>query len=125
MMAGDVSYTGWNSCRYSREIRSACRYGGQNKPVGPVMMHSSLFVFDIETVPDIDVLPQLTGETAPDPETGRKMLEDYHLEITSGRNGFPVNRFTRSLRSVFCVQPSSAMVILKYTRSKNCGPAGI
>ena len=51
-------------------------------------MHDSLFVFDIETVPDIDVLPQLTGQTAPDPQTGRQMLEQYHLDITNGRNGF-------------------------------------
>lgn len=57
------------------------------------MTHDSLFVFDIETVPDIDVLPQLTGETAPDPATGREMLEKYHLDITDGRNGFPRQPF--------------------------------
>lgn len=56
-------------------------------------MHNSLFVFDIETVPDIDVVEQLTGEVPSDPEAGRKMLEDYHLEITNGRNGFPRQPF--------------------------------
>ncbi|MFH1804509.1 MAG: 3'-5' exonuclease [Pseudomonadota bacterium] len=56
-------------------------------------MHDSLFVFDIETIPDIDVLPQLTGEAAPDAATGRDMLAQYHLKITDGKNAFPRQPF--------------------------------
>ena len=75
------------------------------------MMHDSLFVFDIETVPDIDVLPQLTGETAPDPATGREMLEKYHLDITNGRNGFARQPFHKVVAISF-LRASSATAIL-------------
>lgn len=52
-------------------------------------MHDSLFVFDIETVPDTDVLAGLTGRAAPaDPQAARDALEAYHLALTDGRSGF-------------------------------------
>ena len=49
---------------------------------------SQLFVFDIETVPDLDAgrrLLELPG--APDAEVDQA-LTDYHLKITDGRNDF-------------------------------------
>lgn len=57
------------------------------------MTHQSLFVFDIETVPDTDAVENLTGFTAPDVAQRRQELERYHLEITDGRNAFPRQPF--------------------------------
>ncbi len=57
------------------------------------LMLQSLFVFDIETVPDTQVLPSLTGEHPKDEAQGRDMLEQYHLDITNGNNGFPRQPF--------------------------------
>jgi predicted PolB exonuclease-like 3'-5' exonuclease len=57
-------------------------------------MHESLFVFDVETVPDTSVLPGLTGQSVPsDPKEAREALEQYHLGITDGRNAFPRQPF--------------------------------
>ncbi len=53
----------------------------------------NLFVFDIETVPDTDAVPNLTGITDPDIAVRRQALEDYHLEITGGKNPFPRQPF--------------------------------
>lgn len=58
-----------------------------------VMQHQNLFVFDIETVPDTDALPNLTGFDEPDVAARREELERYHLEITDGRNPFPRQPF--------------------------------
>ncbi len=52
------------------------------------MQHQSLFVFDIETVPDTDAVPNLTGFAEPDVAARREELERYHLGITGGRNAF-------------------------------------
>ena len=57
------------------------------------MQHRNLFVFDIETVPDTDAVPNLTGFTDPDVQARREELERYHLEITDGRNSFPRQPF--------------------------------
>jgi len=57
------------------------------------MQHRTLFVFDIETVPDTDAVPNLTGFTDPDEAARRAELERYHLEITDGRNAFPRQPF--------------------------------
>ena len=57
------------------------------------MQHRTLFVFDIETVPDTDAVPNLTGFTEPDVTARREELERYHLEITDGRNPFPRQPF--------------------------------
>jgi len=59
------------------------------------MPMNTLFVFDIETIPDTDVVPALTGETDPDVDIRRAALEAYHLEVTSGRNTFPRQPFHR------------------------------
>lgn len=57
------------------------------------MQHKTLFVFDIETVPDTDAVENLTGFTDPDIGARRAELERYHLEITDGRNSFPRQPF--------------------------------
>ncbi|WP_259782034.1 3'-5' exonuclease [Aestuariispira ectoiniformans] len=58
-------------------------------------MLDQIFVFDIETIPDTDAVPLLTGVTDEDIPTRRKALEDYHLEVTAGRNAFPRQCFHR------------------------------
>ena len=52
------------------------------------MQHRNLFVFDIETVPDTDAVPNLTGFSDQDVGARRKELEQYHLKITDGRSPF-------------------------------------
>jgi predicted PolB exonuclease-like 3'-5' exonuclease len=52
------------------------------------MSLSSLFIFDIETIPDTDAAPHLTGIDSDDVEARRQALTDYHLEITDGKNSF-------------------------------------
>jgi predicted PolB exonuclease-like 3'-5' exonuclease len=52
------------------------------------MMHDSLFVFDIETIPDTDAAHNLTGTTTTDVASLRQEMEQYHLDITDGRNSF-------------------------------------
>jgi predicted PolB exonuclease-like 3'-5' exonuclease len=59
------------------------------------MQHQSLFVFDIETVPDTDAVPNLTGFDSPGVEERREELERYHLEKTGGKNAFPRQPFHR------------------------------
>lgn len=58
-----------------------------------VNIHKNLFVFDIETVPDEQVVRNLfdcekEGIDVNDVQTMRQKLIDYHLEITEGKNDF-------------------------------------
>lgn len=58
--------------------------------------HDTLFVFDIETVPDTECVPALTGEPADgylSEEEMRERLTEYHLQVTGGRNPFPRQPF--------------------------------
>lgn len=57
------------------------------------MQHQSLFVFDIETIPDTDVVRDLTGVESNNIDELRKALSDYHLKITDGKNSFPRQPF--------------------------------
>lgn len=57
------------------------------------MQHQNLFVFDIETVPDTDAVPNLTGFDNPDVVARREELDEYHLKVTDGRNAFPRQPF--------------------------------
>ena len=57
------------------------------------MQHQSLFVFDIETVPDVDLVRDLTGCESADVNELRQALTDYHLKITDGKNSFPRQPF--------------------------------
>lgn len=57
------------------------------------MLHQNLFVFDIETVPDTDAAPNLTGITSTDVAARRAAIEEYHLAVTDGRNSFPRQPF--------------------------------
>ena len=59
------------------------------------MQHQSLFVFDIETVPDTRAVPNLTGFAEPHVAARRAELERYHLDVTDGRNPFPRQPFHR------------------------------
>lgn len=58
-------------------------------------MHDQIFAFDIETIPDTDAVPALTGVDDPNIAARRRALEQYHLDITDGRNGFPRQCFHR------------------------------
>ncbi len=57
------------------------------------MLHQNLFVFDIETVPDTDAAPNLTGIESADIGERRAAIEAYHLDITDGKNAFPRQPF--------------------------------
>lgn len=65
------------------------------------MPHRTLLVFDIETVPDTDVVPRLIGFADGDVEARRASLEVYHLEVTEGRNPFPRQPFHRIVAIAF------------------------
>lgn len=52
------------------------------------MQHNSLFVFDIETIPDIDAAKNLLDLHGAKKEELRQALTDYHLKITDGKNAF-------------------------------------
>ncbi len=55
--------------------------------------HRSLFVFDIETVPDTDMVPNLLGAMPDDVAARRQALSEYHLKLTGGKNDFPRQPF--------------------------------
>lgn len=55
--------------------------------------HRSLFVFDIETIPDIEAVPHLLNTEETDTNRLRQELTEYHLEITAGKNDFPRHPF--------------------------------
>lgn len=52
------------------------------------MQHQNLFVFDIETIPDIDAAKRLLNLESDDKNELRQALTDYHLKITDGKNSF-------------------------------------
>lgn len=52
------------------------------------MQPQHLFVFDIETIPDTDLAPALTGCDSADIQERREALRQYHLQITDGKNDF-------------------------------------
>lgn len=64
-------------------------------------MLNSLFVFDIETVPDISILYDLTGSKTTDPLLKRQELEEYSRKV-SGDNPFPRQLF-HSVVSISCL----------------------
>lgn len=57
------------------------------------MQHKSLFVFDIETVPDTDAVPNLVGDVGVSDEERSEALDAYHLDVTGGKNAFPRQPF--------------------------------
>ena len=59
------------------------------------MQHKTLFVFDIETIPDTDAVYNLTGSEEKDVPKLREELEEYHLGVTKGNNAFPRQLFHR------------------------------
>ncbi len=53
------------------------------------MLRKNLFIFDIETVPDLRAAANLLDKPLDtDPEILLQELEEYHLKITDGRNAF-------------------------------------
>jgi predicted PolB exonuclease-like 3'-5' exonuclease len=52
------------------------------------MQHNSLFVFDIETIPDTEAAKNLLDLSGNNEEEIRQALTDYHLKITDGKNSF-------------------------------------
>lgn len=52
------------------------------------MQHQSLFVFDIETIPDTDTAKILLDDHKSNEQELRQNLTDYHLKLTDGRNSF-------------------------------------
>lgn len=52
------------------------------------MQHQNLFVFDIETIPDIKTAKNLLNSESDDIKELRQGLIDYHLKITDGKNSF-------------------------------------
>lgn len=55
------------------------------------MLHQTLFVFDIETVPDTEAAAGLLGRDAVEGKNTEELqqaLEQYHLDITGGKNAF-------------------------------------
>lgn len=48
----------------------------------------SIVVFDIETIPDTELCEALTGCKSDDVSEMRRAMEEYHLEITDGKNSF-------------------------------------
>jgi len=56
-------------------------------------MLNKLFVFDIETIPDDNVVHNLTGFESDNIQERREELTNYHLDITNGSNSFPRQLF--------------------------------
>lgn len=52
------------------------------------MQHQSLFVFDIETIPDTETGKILLDKNDLSEQEMREELTNYHLKITDGRNSF-------------------------------------
>ena len=75
------------------------------------MQHQSLFVFDIETIPDTDAVPNLTRFNNPDVEARRAGLEQYHIKITDGRNSFPHQPFHKIVAISFWIPKSSTLMV--------------
>lgn len=63
------------------------------------MKHQNLFVFDIETVPDLEAAKNLVGEGA----DLRQALVDYHLKVTNGQNDFLRQPFHKVVAISFLV----------------------
>lgn len=67
------------------------------------MQHQSLFIFDIETVPDTEVARNLTGCESDDVAVLRQALDDYHLTITDGKNAFHRQPFHKVIAISFLI----------------------
>ncbi len=52
------------------------------------MQHHSLFVLDIETIPYVEAVLNLSGFDNPDVAVLREVLDRYHLEFTTGKMRF-------------------------------------
>lgn len=84
------------------------------------MKHNQLFVFDIETVPDIDTAKNLLG-----PQSDLKQaLVDYHLETTKGANSFIRQPFHKVVAIAFLVADIEYHQGYEYYSLKELRPGG-
>lgn len=86
------------------------------------MQHQTLFVFDIETVPDTNAVRNLTGSEETDSVKLRQEIEQYHLDVTGGKNSFPRQPFHKVVAISFLEaeihrDASGEQYILKELRS--------
>ncbi len=65
------------------------------------MQHQTLFVFDIETTYDTEAAANLLDVATDDKEELRQGLEQYHLNITNGKNSFPRQPFHKVIAISF------------------------
>ncbi len=69
--------------------------------------HKNLFVFDIETIPDIDAARNLLDLPNASQEELRQALVQYHLEITNQKNSF----LRQPFHKVVCISFLEAEII--------------
>ncbi|MCL2566974.1 MAG: 3'-5' exonuclease [Alphaproteobacteria bacterium] len=90
----------------------------------------SLFVFDIETIPDDEAAFNLIGEADGDLSTidnRRKALSEYHLKITDGKNDFLRQPFHKVVAISFLVASidytSDGQELIKFKEIRSGGEA--
>ena len=81
-------------------------------------MLNNLFVFDIETIPDTDVLYDLTGSDTVDVIEKRKELEEYSAEV-SGGNAFPRQLFHKVVSVSYLVADIESVGNFEYYKIKH------
>ena len=65
------------------------------------MQHQNLFVFDIETIPDLNAAQNLLGLEKPTDSELREALVKYHLDLTDQKNSFLRQPFHRVIAISF------------------------
>jgi 3'-5' exonuclease len=87
------------------------------------MQHKNLFVFDIETIPDLQSARNLLGDYNSSDEVINENLKQYHLKITDGKNSFIRQPFHRVVAISFLEaeihrdEDGSEFYVLKELRS--------
>jgi 3'-5' exonuclease len=79
-----------------------------------MLQHQTLFVFDIETIPDTEAAPALTGIESQGTQERRQALETYHLEATEGRNAF----LRQPFHQVVCISFLEAQIARENGRER-------
>lgn len=72
------------------------------------MAHDFIFAFDVETIPDVESVSLLCDTVNHDSnlQEKRTALNEYHLELTNGKNSFPRQLF----HQIICLSCVSASV---------------
>ncbi len=71
------------------------------------MQQQNLFIFDIETIPDLEAARNLLNLPNASDEELRQGLIDYHLKITDGKNSF----LRQPFHQVICISFIEAEII--------------